>query len=179
MTRRMNLVDKISVLTFQSQEVLDIILNGEDYNVDYSKCREKHDYTLEKETYGFNNVIWCFSAMGFDTLEPNNFSKEDFINASLFERFRSEMSINFREELNNLVLLELEYNKEELKPGLTHNHCSGVMVVDSLSLDNLKAVYRLEYNDEDDKQWFYPKVYVDRLLSKDTIFTEEFLCGNK
>ncbi len=61
---------KIRVLSFQSREVLDILLSHQEYHPDYNLSREGRDYKLEKERYGFTDIVWCFSPIGW--YNPSN-----------------------------------------------------------------------------------------------------------
>lgn len=174
---------KIRVLSFQSREVLEILLKDKEYHPSVHLSREGRDCKLEKEQYGFKDVIWCFSPIGWYNPPnsprisvPGKFSKEDFIDGSKFFNFRCEMSLPSNEHLNDLVLLELEYNEEELKKGLTHNSCSYVYVVPHLNLENLVAVYRLNYDRSRGAGWYYPEVFVEKIYKGNPLFESDFLC---
>ena len=174
---------KIRVLSFQSREVLDILLSHQEYHPDYNLSREGRNYKLEKERYGFTDIIWCFSPIGWYNPSnnprikiPGKFSKEDFIDGSKFFNFRCEMSLPDNESLNSLVLLELEYDKEDLKSGLTHNSCSYVYVAPYLNLENLVAVYRLNYDRSREAGWYYPEVFVEKTYKDNPLFESDFLC---
>ncbi len=86
------------------------------------------------------------------------------------------MSLPDNESLNSLVLLELEYDKEDLKSGLTHNSCSYVYVAPYLNLENLVAVYRLNYDRSREAGWYYPEVFVEKTYKDNPLFESDFLC---
>lgn len=171
---------KVRVLSFQGKVVVDKLLRGEDYHPSKELSREGRDYSLEKETYGFGDVIWCFNPVGIKKgrlINEGKFSKEDFLDGSRFEDFRCEMSVYDRVELNDLYLLELEYDVIDLKVGLTHNGCNYVNVVPSLKRDNLCAIYRLVYKSEGDfVERFMPTLKVVEVFKEDVIFLEDFRC---
>lgn len=182
--QRLDIFDnKIRVLSFQSKDVLDILMSNLEYHPSIEMSREGRDYRLEKEHYGFKDVIWCFSPIGwFNPPDnprikvPGKFSKEDFIDGSKFFNFRCEMSLPSNEYLNKLVLLELEYCEDELKPGLTHNGSSYVYVAPQLKLKNLVAVYRLKYDRSREAGWYYPEVFVEKIFKEDSLFKDYFIC---
>lgn len=168
--------NKVRVLSFQSREVLDILLKDKIYHPCHKLSREGRDYKLEKDTYGFKDVIWCFSPVGCKTITPNKFIKDDFINGVKFFNFRCEMSLPSNECLNDLFLLELEYDYYTPKPGLTHNACSYVYVIPELTMDNLVAVYRLNYDRRREAGWYYPEVFIEKIYKRDSLFTSNFIC---
>lgn len=177
---------KIRVLSFQSRDVLEVLLKDGKYHPSIELSREGRDYRLEKEKYGFKDVIWCFSPIGWYNPVNNprlkidgKFSKEDFIDGSKFFNFRCEMSLPDNEDLNDLVLLELEYDIDELKRGLTHNGCSYVNVVPRLTIENLVAVYRLQYDRSRENGWYYPEVFVEKVYKDNPLFDEYFLCSEQ
>lgn len=175
--------EKIRVLSFQSKEVLDILLSDKEYHPSFELSREGRDYSLEKESYNFEDVIWCFSPIGWYNPPsnpririPGKFSKEDFTDGSKFFNFRCEMSLPNNESLNDLILLELEYNEDDLKKGLTHNSCNYVYVAPHLKLENLVAVYRLNYDRSREAGWYYPEVFVESIYKENPLFDSNFLC---
>lgn len=171
---------KVRVLSFQGKAVVDMLLKGEDYHPSKECSREGRDYSLEKERYGFEDVIWCFNPLGIKKgrlINEGKFSKEDFLDGSRFEDFRCEMSVYDRVELNDLCLLELEYDIEDVKLGLTHNGCNYVSVVPNLKKDNLCAIYRLVYKSEGSFiERFMPTLKVIEVFKEDVIFQKDFRC---
>ena len=168
--------NRIRVLSFQSKDVLCILLEQGIYHPRVSMSRELRDYKKEKEVYGFKDVIWCFSPINCKTIIKDKFTKEDFIDGAKFSSFKCEMSLRTMDCFNDMLLFELEYDKSELKPGLTHNACSYVCVAPQLSIENLKAVYRLNYDRKRKDGWYFPEVFVEQLFSNDTIFKNNFIC---
>lgn len=171
---------KVRVLSFQGKEVVGMLLRGEEYHPSKEFSREGRDYLLEKERYGFEDVIWCFNPLGFRRnrlINEGKFTKDDFLNGSMFEAFRCEMSVYDRVELNDLCLLELEYDIEDVKLGLTHNGCSYVSVVPNLKKENICAVYRLVFKSEGSFiERFMPTLKVIEVFKEDVIFQKDFRC---
>ncbi len=75
--------------------------------------------------------------------------KDDFISGDLFHSFSCELSVRRTTDLNNLLLLEIDVDEEHIKPGLTHNLCSYVKVINGLKKEQIKAIYKLNY----DRSW--------------------------
>ena len=168
--------DKIKVLTFQTREVLGILLEKGEYLADINLSRESREYAKDIEQLNGFNPIWCFSPIGLQTLFLNKFVMEDFLNGELFDRFRCEMSLPSGEALNNLVLLELELNCKDIRVGLTHNSYIGAVVIPRLGVNDLVAHYSLEYTDGHDSKYFYPDIKIDKIYGKNNLFITNFSC---
>lgn len=171
---------KVRVLSFQGKQVVDMLLNGDNYKPIKKFSRENNDYLKEKEAYGFKDVIWCFNPFGFRKGALNTegvFNKEDFLDGSLFDRFRCQMSIDKYKIYDNLFLLELEYNIEDLRLGLTHNDCSYANVVPSLKKENICAIYKLVFDWKNNKLLNdKPTLVVVKKFKEDVIFDKDFRC---
>lgn len=165
------------VLSFQSQSVLDILKSTGEYKIDKQLCREKHSYNKELEAYGYESPVWVFAPIGMARLiTPNVFHYRDFIDASKFMNFKCEMSLRNTTDLNNFLLLELDVEESQLKDGITHNGCSYAKVVNGITLDQLRAVYRLEYNRAEEAGWYYPTVHIVELFDANPLFPKSFKC---
>ena len=168
----------IRLLTFQSKEVIDTLYKDGVYYADTSKSREKQDYSKDIEQLNGYNPIWCFSPLGYKEENKVTFSKEEFIDGCLFERFRCEMSLNGSEPLNDLYLLEIEIPAKYIKIGLTHNAYSKAVVISQILSSDVLGLYRLYYNQEEEYGWFFPSVNVCNTFREDSLFTEDFKCRN-
>lgn len=176
-----NFSDKVRLLTFQSREVLELLLRDGSYLADPTKSRERRDYKEDIAQLNGANPIWCFSPIGIRSVftpmkVKDNFSYEDFISGVFFQNFRCEMSLGSGEGLNNLFLLEIECNRKLPKVGLTHNSYIGAVVIPKLELNNLIAVYQLNYVDDDDFKWYYPDVTIINIYKDTPLFKENFSC---
>lgn len=154
------------VLSFQSKEVVNIILNKGEYKADIYLCREKRDYKLDTEQLNGNCPIWCFAP-----ITGNEFTSSDFIDGVLLERFRCEMSLDQGVGLTKYYLLELEISNEELLTGKTHNAYTGAKVIPFIKFNQLKAIYRVEHT----SHWYYKKIILIRSFSDDILFSKDFL----
>lgn len=99
----MSLINKIRILTFQSVEVLNILLNEGEYFANGELARENRNYSDDIRQLNGVQPIWCFSPVGVRHFlnpfkENDEYSAEDFINGSMFDTFRCEMSLNSGEE---------------------------------------------------------------------------------
>ena len=123
------------VITFQSQEVLDILLNNKVYYADNNKSRENNDYTKDIERLNGKSPIWVFNN---PDIQVNN-----TLNYFTPETWRCEMSLGTKHGLENFLCLEFELDKSSLKQGQTHNSYKYAKVVDKLLLKDLCCVYKV------------------------------------
>ena len=166
----------IRVLSFQSQEVLDILIREGIYYADPTKSRENRFYTEDiKQLNGFNPV-WCFSPIGYGEETKFKFEEEDFSNGNLFDRFRCEMSITDGNLLNPKYLLEIEVPAKDIRIGLTNNVYPRAVVIPKIKCENLVGIYRLSYCDGNSANWFYPYVLFLKRYREDSLFKESFQC---
>lgn len=165
------------VLSFQSQEVLDILNSDGEFIRDINKSREGRENKLELEEYGYDNVIWVFAPMDMSRLgDRKYFIEDDFVSGDLFHSFSCELSVRRTTDLNDLLLLEIDVDEEHIKTGLTHNSCSYVKVINGLKKEQIKAVYKLNYDRSREVGWYYPIVEVIERFNDNTIFKESFKC---
>ena len=165
-----NLSDNlIKLISFQDEEVLKILKRDKIYRADINKSRELNDYSEDVEQLCGMTPIWCFKGVS------NNLTRESFTDGCLFERYRCEMSVS-REYLSNLLCLEIDY-KGNPRVGKTHNAYSGAVIIPELKLEDLSAVYRVEYYAEDvPNSWFFPKVHIVEKFKNNCLFDKMFIC---
>lgn len=107
----------VRVITFQSKEVLDLILSRSVYYADLTKSREKWNYKEDVNQLGGFAPVWCFRL-------PFINDEEKWYRGHYFVEFFSEMSLKGQiQDLLDLDMIELEVPENYLKPGLTHVGC--------------------------------------------------------
>lgn len=168
---------KLRILTFQSEEVLDIIRTEHIYHADSSKIREGRDNYYHKDIEQLNGYqpIWGFSPIDMKSVRSNKFEAFDFLNGCKFQRFVEEMSISKR-EINKKLLMEVEIEANKIKVGITHNSCSFAVVFPEIKLENLVGVYQLHYVPGDELKFFYCDVNVLETFKCDSLFKNGFTC---
>lgn len=157
--------------TFQSAEVLDILLRDGQYFGDLSKVRcINNDYSADIEQLGGHCPVWVFC------LDKGNDSKiYSYINGSVFERFRCEMSVD-KEFISTLVMLELEVPDDTpMFTGITNNAWQCVKVVSYLRREWLCAAYRYSRR----IHWYYTTIDVYCVCRRDALFPYGFQCHEK
>jgi len=137
------------LLTFQSQEVIKKILLDGTYFADGSFCRENRDYQADINQLNGFQPIWCFAST-----KERDFVYDDFVDGSLLERFRCEMSLDQEVGLTQFLLLELEVDDSIPLTGLTHNAYIGAKVIPYISKKQLLAVYRVTNT----THWYYKNI---------------------
>lgn len=140
------------VVTFQSEEVLNIILNEGIYFANSSMCREKNDYSEDILALNGKTPIWIFANpdISFDTLKSGE----------LLEIWRCEMSLDQKIGLTQFKMLELEIDENNtlIKVGKTHNSYKYACVIDSIKKSQLCAVYHIENTNH----FFYKKIVFEQ-----------------
>lgn len=159
-------MSRIKVLTFQSKEVIQTLLDSGIYLSDPNKSREGRDYHLDIKQLGGYHPVWCFVH-----IDRKDFKIEDFLNGDLFFRYKCEMSLNSDKGLSEFFLLELEVDKESMKLGLTHNAYRGAIVIPFIKIEQLCAIYTLNYND-----WYYANVQLVSRFKLDILFPGGLEC---
>ena len=114
--------DKLNILSFQSIEVINILKEKGIYRASKDIKREHQDYKLDIEQLGGSNPIW-----GYRPVNKSNFYVKELLDGKLMQKFRCEMSIDYK-DLANLFLLDLTLDADNIKIGLTHNACAEAMV---------------------------------------------------
>ena len=154
------------VLSFQSGDVINILINKGIYYADCNLSREKQNYIEDIKQLNGYNPIWCFI--------PKNkigFTKEDFKDGTRLERFRCEMSLDQKIGLTKFYMLELEIDEKDLKHGITHNAYEYAYVTHYIEFNQLKAVYIIQNTNH----WYFKKIIKITCYSNDTIFGWEFI----
>ena len=144
------------VVTFQSKEVVDILLRDELYLADINKAREGS--VCEEDIYACdgNTPIWVFQhpAFCFDKVGDKQF-------CNMLETFRCEMSIG---TLNGLYMIELHLNYQP-PVGKAHNSSSLACVIPSIKLNDVASIYELKQT-----EFYFYDITPYRLYSDDCLF---------
>lgn len=167
---------EVNLLSFQSLEVLKILTKSVAYRPDLSMSRERRDYSADINQLGGYSPVWCFSPFTKSLEYSTEFRKSLFMNGSLFERFKCEMSLSSSMEFNKLFLFELRVPSNLIKVGLTHNAYEGAVVIPEIRRDYVVAIYKLSYQDSDPTKWFYPDVKIIKRFKKNSLFDYDFSC---
>ncbi len=148
------------VISFQDRVVLEIILKDGVYFADASKCREKRDYRLDRESLGGKLPIWVYMNPGI------NFNL--LRSGEVIERWRCEMSLDQKVGLTQFAMLELEIPENNIMVGKTHNAYKYAGVIDRIDKKLLCAIYRVEHTGH----WFYKRIVPERFFVKDPCIPE-------
>ena len=159
--------DKIKVLTYQSKEVVDIILRDNIYKVNLEMCREKRDYSEDIKQLG-EPPIWGYI--------PKNITKLE--NGDTLFTIKNEMSVD-QEIINELFLIELELYPSQFKIGLSHNACDRVVVFKEIDINSVAGIYKVNYNEEEEYGWYFPTITVLYNPKDTALFKNNFKCINK
>lgn len=149
------------VLTFQTEDVIQTVLEDGVYYADKQFSRERRDYKLDIEQLNGYHPIWCYAPVS-----DQPFKREDFLDGALFHRFKCEMSL--RGNLSQFPMIELEVADDMLKLGLTHNAYLGAKVFSHIDKSMLKAIYRMSFIDH----WYFPRVFVEKQYAEDILFKD-------
>lgn len=149
------------VVSFQSKEVLDIILKDTVYYADENKLRTSHDYSIDKQQLNGCTPIWVFA--------NENLCEETLKSGELLERWRCEMSLDQEVGLTQFVMLELEVDPTNLKHGKTHNAYNYACVMNKIDLSQLCAVYRVEHT----AHWYFKKIVLVKAYKEPAITNDE------
>lgn len=150
---------RVSVLTFQSMDVLEHILAGKTYTVDPTKCRESQDYRPDMRDGLYPIYVLCPIEFGPGFI---SFTLNDLLSGAFLFRASNEMSIN-RDELSKRPLLEISVRNIDLHRATVHNSASEVYVTHKIEPEQLIRWYDIKWGDEmddDDDSWFYPYITV-------------------
>lgn len=148
---------KYRVITFQSKEVIDIILQSEVYFADKDKLREGSICQEDIDTCNGKTPIWVFQHPCFIS---TNIGYGQW--CEMLETFRCEMSID---SLNDLYMIELLIDKQP-PMGKAHNGTSLACVIDSIHIDDVAAIYRLK----ETEHWYFYEVQLVKAFEEDILF---------
>ena len=145
------------VVTFQSKEVVDILLQNELYLADINKAREGSICQEDIDACCGNTPIWVFQhpAFCFDTIGDEQF-------CNMLETFRCEMSIP---SLNDLYMIELHLNYQP-PIGKAHNGCSLACIIPSIKLNDVAGIYKLNQT-----EFFFYDIIPYKLYSSNCLFS--------
>lgn len=152
---------KYRVVTFQSAEVIRILLKNKLYVADASKSRTQYfsdeDYRLCKG----NAPIYVFQHPCFKTTKIGH---EQW--CELLQTFKCESGLG---ELDGMYMIELLLDTQPPK-GTTHNDCSLACVIPEIKLDDVAAVYIVSPTEDRFFKNITPiYTYVDDILFKHAI----------
>lgn len=160
-------MSKIHILSFQSTEVLSIILRDKIYKANLHLCRERRSYEEDIAQLEGSIPIWGFSSKGDKFLETELRDGVEFFN------FKCEMSVDVK-DLSELLLLELFVDGNEVFTGISHNAFERAKVFPQIKYEDLVAVYQLQYDRDTEYGWYFPKVKVLFKFKEGALFKEDF-----
>ena len=145
------------VVTFQSKEVVDILLQNELYLADINKAREGSICKEDIDACGGNTPIWVFQhpAFCFDKIGTRQF-------CNMLETFRCEISIP---SLNDLYMIELHLDYQP-SIGKAHNGCSLACIIPSISMNEVAGIYKLNKT-----EFFFYDIIPYKLYSSNCLFS--------
>lgn len=148
---------KYRVITFQSKEVVDTILQDKVYFADKDKMREGSLSQEDIDVCGGKIPIWVFQHPCFIS---TNIGYGQW--CELLETFRCEMSID---SLDGLYMIELLIDKQP-PTGNAHNGTSMACVIDSIHTNNVAAIYRVKGT----KHWYFYEIQLVKAFKEDILF---------
>lgn len=162
-------MNKIKVVSFQSAEVLNKLLTDGVFWADAKKSREGRDYRPDIDQLG------CLPVWLFAKPDKSSLSKEDFMDGTLLEKCRCEMSLRQDPGLSKFYMLELEIDPQAIKVGLTHNACDWAFVKECFTITELKAVYQVIPT----SHFYYKAIRPLYSYTSKPLFTGLTVCANK
>jgi len=129
-------------ITFQSKEVVDILLNKGSYYADETKMREPGVDEEDVDNCMGCTPIWVFAhpLLNVEIKRPIRQT------ANMLNDFSNEMSMD-TEDFTKLFCIELDLDR--VPPmGIRHNSSSLSRVIDSIKLSNTVAIYSIEESDD-------------------------------
>lgn len=152
---------KYMVITFQSKEVADIILNNGYYLADKDKAREGSFDALDFMVCGGNCPIWVFQHpnLKYDSITIKPLS-------DLLEICRCEMSID---SLDGLHLIELLLDKQPTI-GKAHNASSMACVIPYIEINQVLSISTVT------KTEWYMHTIAPYYVKDGAMFAEQIVC---
>ena len=150
------------VITFQSKEVVDILLSRRIYYADRDKMREGSICIEDILLCCGMTPIWVFQHPAFKTHKVGTHQI-----CNMFETFRCEMSID---SLDGLYCIELHLDRQP-PIGKAHNGTSLACIIPTISIEDVGAIYRMESAEH----WFFYNVYVVEKFKDNVLFNEDKL----
>ena len=154
------------VVTFQSKEVVDILLSGKNYYACKELMREGSLCDEDVELCNGQVPIWVFQHPAFKSTKigPRQWS-------DMLQTFRCEMSVS---TLDGLYMIELTL-QEQPPVGHAHNSSSLACVIPCIKTESVRGIYEILST----SHWYLYAVtpirlfVEDVLFSKNHVFTEE------
>lgn len=160
------------VITFQSKEVVDILLSGEDYYACKELMREGSLCHEDIASCNGQIPVWVFQHPAFKSTKigPRQWS-------DMLQTFRCEMSVDM---LDGFYMIELLL-QEQPPMGKAHNSSSLACIIPCIKPEWIRGIYEIQGT----SHWYLysvnpVKIFADDVLfSKKHIFTEEEYEGDK
>lgn len=145
------------VITFQSKEVVNILLQNKLYLADINKAREGSICKEDVDACSGNTPIWVFQhpAFCFDNIGDKQF-------CNMLETFRCEMSIS---TLSGLYMIELHLDYQP-PIGKAHNGCSLACIIPSISMNEVAGIYKLNQT-----EFYFYDITPYRVYNNDCLFS--------
>lgn len=164
----------VNLITFQSLDVIKILLKNKVYMSDPSKAREKQDYGADIDQLGGHTPVWCFSPFNKDFGYRTEFHKGHFRSGGIFTIFSNEMCLQNSDGFNRLFMLELRVPSSIIKVGVTRNGYEGAVVIPKIEIDNLVAVYKYQYRINKITKESTPYIKVLKIFKDNSLFNTDF-----
>jgi hypothetical protein len=148
------------VFSFQSQEVLDILLRDGVYKPDWRLCREGHGSKGYYDEDG-GPKVWVFA-------KPD-ICYNSFVDGLLMKRWHDEFGFGYNNKMSDYLFLELEIDENKLQLGHTHNAYMYSKVTEEIELSQLYAVYRVYMGDDND-DWERLRIIPEKIYNHDNMF---------
>lgn len=159
----------MKILSYQSTEVLTILLTNGVYYAEDDKKRENRDYSLDIEQLGGHRPVWGFQ------LAPSH-TKELIYTGAMYDTHKCEMTGSYS-ALEGKLLLELEVPDGLIKTGLTHNAYKYSKVFPYIREEWLIASYEINHLDKSRCSWknmVLTRNYLNRNSLEVPMFQESF-----
>lgn len=143
------------IISFQSREVVDILLRGDVYVPDLSKCREPGDYS---EVGGAK--VWVFH---FPNLTQSN-----FYDGTIMHTCQEAMAIPGKWGLTQYYMIEMMVDASRLSVPKWHTACPYVEIMDTASLSDVVAIYTVHPT----SIWYFTQLKPFAIIQADALFPD-------
>lgn len=130
------------------------------YYADNKLSRERRDYSIDIKQLNGHIPVWCFASK-----KDRDFAAYDFLDGTLLERFRCEMSLDQELGLTQFFLLELEVDDAMVLNGQTHNAYIGAKIIPYISKHQLLAIYKVVNT----THWYYKNIRLVQSYGREDI----------
>lgn len=151
---------KYRVVTFQSKDVIEQIINNKVYKADKELSREKNFNKVDFDNCGGNVPIWVFQHPCFKTTTIGH--KQWCV---MLETFRCESGL---QSLHGMYMIELLLDKQPLI-GVAHNACSLACVIPEINMYDVAAIYQVLKTGH----WYFHKIIPIEVYVGDVLFKTE------